>query len=119
MLPDTALNQSVYSWYQELADDGQSSLTLDSTNYNHFTEVVWAGVKEIGCAVANCPTMAGLNYGANYKYTFVVCDYSPSGNILGQKIYEPGTACSACPTGSACNAANKLCAINGVQQIHD
>ncbi|KAI6198797.1 SCP domain-containing protein [Aphelenchoides besseyi] len=117
--PEIALNQSVSSWYSELKDDGQSSLTLDSTNYNHFTEVVWAKVKEIGCAVANCPKMAGVDFGANYKYTFVVCDYSPSGNYLGQNIYEPGPSCSNCPSGSTCNPDNKLCQQNGVPQIHN
>ncbi|KAI6212629.1 SCP domain-containing protein [Aphelenchoides besseyi] len=117
--PEIALNQSVYSWYQELKDDGQSSLTLDSTNYNHFTEVVWANVKEIGCAVANCPKMAGVDFGANYKYTFVVCDYAnKAGNVLGQNIYEAGTSCSNCPSGSTCNPDNKLCQQNGVPQIH-
>ncbi|KAI6198678.1 hypothetical protein M3Y96_00544900 [Aphelenchoides besseyi] len=117
--PAVALNNSVYRWYRELKDDGQNSLTLDYTNYNHFTEVVWANVKEIGCAVANCPKMAGLDYGANYKYTFVVCHYSPSGNVLTQKIYEAGTSCSNCPSGSTCNSDNKLCQQNGVPQIHN
>ncbi|KAI6212560.1 hypothetical protein M3Y94_00040500 [Aphelenchoides besseyi] len=118
--PAVALNNSVYSWYQELKDDGQSSLMLDNTNYNHFTEVVWANVKEIGCAVANCPKMEGLDFGANYKYTFVVCDYAnKAGNVLGQNIYEAGSSCSNCPSGSTCNPDNKLCQQNGVPQIHD
>ncbi|KAI6185908.1 hypothetical protein M3Y98_00075300 [Aphelenchoides besseyi] len=103
----------------ELKNDGQNSLTLDYTNYNHFTEVVWSSVKEIGCAVANCPKMAGYDRGANYKYTFVACDYSPSGNLLNQNIYEPGPSCSNCPSGSTCNPDNKLCQQNGVPQIHN
>lgn len=51
-----ALNDSVYAWYNELANDGQTSLLMDGSNYNHFTQVVWAKTKEIGCAVNNCPS---------------------------------------------------------------
>jgi len=75
---DLALNASVYSWYSELASDGQDSLTLSSSNYNHFTQVAWHNSKEIGCAVANCSSMTGVDFGPGFLYTFVVCDYSPA-----------------------------------------
>lgn len=76
MDPATAIQKSVDGWYAELKNDGQKSLTMDGTNYNHFTQVVWAKTKEIGCAVANCPKMDGVQ--TIYKYTYVVCDYSPA-----------------------------------------
>jgi hypothetical protein len=60
-----------------LKKDGQNSLTMDGSNYNHFTQVIWANSVEIGCAVANCPTWAGEE-SDGYVWTYVVCDYSPA-----------------------------------------
>ncbi|CAN1284637.1 Pathogenesis-related protein PRB1-3 [Linum perenne] len=44
----------------------------------HYTQVVWRRTTTIGCAKAACSS----GYG-----TFVVCSYSPRGNIIGQKPY--------------------------------
>ncbi|KAI6170894.1 SCP domain-containing protein [Aphelenchoides bicaudatus] len=117
MEPGKALQEAVKAWYGELAADGQSSLKLDNTNYNHFTQVVWAKTKEIGCGVANCPSLNGAAPNS-FKWTYVVCDYSPAGNYLNQNIYTVSTAAgNKCPTGSTVNA-NKLCQINNVADIH-
>lgn len=48
----------------------------------HYTQVVWGETLEVGCGVADCQNVAGLD-----KATLVVCDYAPGGNIVGQKPY--------------------------------
>ena len=34
-----------------------------------------------------------------------VCNYGPSGNLIGSPIYSAGQQCSSCPTGSSCSSA--------------
>lgn len=48
--------------------------------YSHFTQVVWHSTTQVGCAVANCPTMAGLSLPQS-PIQFWVCEYSPAGNV--------------------------------------
>jgi uncharacterized protein YkwD len=56
---------------------------LTAQNYypiGHYTQMVWRNTKEVGCAIAHDTTHAGGRY-------YLVCRYSPPGNILGQKPY--------------------------------
>ncbi|CAK9327998.1 unnamed protein product [Citrullus colocynthis] len=43
----------------------------------HYTQVVWKDSIRIGCAKANCRTGGA----------FIVCNYDPHGNIIGQRPY--------------------------------
>lgn len=42
----------------------------------HYTQIVWANTLRVGCGTALCNGT-----------TFVVCDYSPAGNYVGQAPY--------------------------------
>ncbi|KIH54405.1 hypothetical protein ANCDUO_15450 [Ancylostoma duodenale] len=61
-----------------------------------FTQIIWAATTKVGCVVVRCNGQA-----------FTVCRYSPRGNIIGQRIYNPGPVCSGCP--SNCDRALGLC----------
>lgn len=50
-------------------------------NTGHYTQVVWAKTTLIGCG-----RMTYKDKGWNKHY--VVCNYGPSGNFIGAKIYE-------------------------------
>jgi len=113
-----ALNGSLNSWYNELRDNGQASIYIDASDYSHFTQVAWAGSSAIGCAVKNCPSMNGYYVAPGWFYTFIVCNYSPQGNMLGNNMYNVGASASACPSGSTAVSSTGLCAINGVAAIH-
>ena len=45
----------------------------------HYTQVVWRSSVRIGCAIVDCPNVT--------FHSTVLCDYSPGGNIQGQKPY--------------------------------
>lgn len=49
--------------------------------YSHFTQVVWSGSTELGCAVKSCQNIAGLPQSPAPLY---VCEYNPPGNVDGQ-----------------------------------
>eukprot|EP00401_Gymnodinium_catenatum_P066006 CAMPEP_0117623220 /NCGR_PEP_ID=MMETSP0784-20121206/88537_1 /TAXON_ID=39447 /ORGANISM="" /LENGTH=352 /DNA_ID=CAMNT_0005427169 /DNA_START=78 /DNA_END=1133 /DNA_ORIENTATION=+ len=118
----------VDQWYAEANDVEWSSdfATLEPkeyadpenmcTSYNsgsgkcmigHYTQVVWAASKKIGCGVARCDTGLVSNRGG----VFMVCKYSPAGNLAaGTGIsapWTPGTPCAAC--GGGCTLGS-LCA---------
>jgi hypothetical protein len=54
----------------------------------HYTQMIWADTLTIGCGAASCSGM-----------TYLVCDYSPGGNYLGETPYTAGVG-----TNEACHA---------------
>ena len=57
----------------------------------HYTQVVWANTYKVGCAKVSCSTGKGG--------TYLICNYSPSGNSPGKAPYKIGTSCSECAQG--------------------
>jgi len=73
--------------------DEKSSWTyapIDSMNVSgtgHYTQMIWADTLAVGCGAATCA-----------PYTFLVCDYAPGGNYLGEYPYAEGNGPNqACP----------------------
>ena len=69
-------------WYSENVDYDYSTGKAKNNNavVGHFTQLVWKGSKQIGCAVAVGPW---LSYKNSY---YVGCDYLPPGNYIGQEV---------------------------------
>lgn len=58
-------------WYAEVTDPGynyESPGLASNPGTGHFTQVVWANTSRVGCGVSG---------------SFVVCQYQPAGNVLG------------------------------------
>ena len=58
-------------WYNEVTDPGynfESPGLASNPGTGHFTQVVWASSSRMGCGVSG---------------SFVVCQYEPAGNVLG------------------------------------
>lgn len=82
-------------------------LNYTFTSNGHFTQLIWALTAQIGCAAYYCDTLSGI--GDNY--TFVACEYTPAGNLIGAAIYEPANeTASLCPYGTTPD--EDLCADN-------
>lgn len=67
-----SIDEAQEAWYMEkdLYDYAAGRFSLST---GHFTQLVWKDTNEVGCATAECP-----------RGTFLVCEYSPQGNIIGQ-----------------------------------
>ena len=109
VLPDAA-----QAWWKEIGDLGWSGdtssmlFTLQQCNagLGHWTQMAWDSTTRLGCGVRYCPG----------KFTLVVCNYSPAGNILNRRVYEPGAPCredAECTSypSSTCNATANLCSV--------
>ncbi|KAJ8733231.1 hypothetical protein PYW08_001529 [Mythimna loreyi] len=79
--PDSAVN----SWFSENVNYTYAPLQMSDFqkdyDIGHYTQMVWSDSIYLGCAMSQT-----LKNGWN-KY-FVVCNYGPGGNYLGQKPYK-------------------------------
>ncbi|KAJ3674421.1 hypothetical protein LUZ60_005037 [Juncus effusus] len=57
--------------------DYESNSCADGQMCGHYTQVVWANTKQVGCAHVTC-----LN-----GEDFMTCNYDPPGNYIGEKPY--------------------------------
>jgi len=60
------------AWYEE----GDNYDYSNANVLDHFTQVIWKGTTEVGCAYKDC---SAENWG---KY--VICSYNPPGNYVGE-----------------------------------
>ena len=69
-----SLSNAVDAWYAEIKYYNYSNPGFAS-NDGHFTQVVWKDTKQVGCAIRYCNSV---------WQNYVVCEYDPSGNYLGE-----------------------------------
>ncbi|KAI1235582.1 hypothetical protein IHE44_0002463 [Lamprotornis superbus] len=74
----------------------------------HYTQIVWATTNRIGCAVHVCKQMNV--WGEIWENAvYLVCNYSPKGNWIGEAPYKTGRPCSECPPSYGGSCQNNLC----------
>ncbi|OCF37152.1 hypothetical protein I316_01059 [Kwoniella heveanensis BCC8398] len=79
---------SIADAFQAWADEAPE---YDPSNpqYSHFTQVVWKGTTEIGCAAVSCPSGSIFDMAGDSLY--VMCEYNPPGNVIGQFAENVGS----------------------------
>ncbi|KAH9503469.1 Glioma pathoproteinsis- protein 1 [Bulinus truncatus] len=96
--------EAVRFWWNEIEYYNYEDNSC-SRNCLHYTQVVWANSYAVGCGVKFCPKLKQFKYGQGF---FVVCQYGPAGNVIGQKPFKRGSRCSECPA-EANTCLDKLC----------
>lgn len=51
------------------------SMTGNWMDVAHYTQIIWSGTTAVGCAVHS-----------TYRYDYLICRYSPRGNIDGRRV---------------------------------
>lgn len=75
----------VQDWASEVAAYDYASNGCSGV-CGHYTQVVWADSKKLGCGVANCTENSP--FGAQFPtWQLWVCNYDPPGNFVGKKPY--------------------------------
>ncbi|KAL2006034.1 hypothetical protein VTN00DRAFT_9688 [Thermoascus crustaceus] len=49
--------------------------------WGHFSQIVWKGTTQVGCATTVCGTLQNIGAG---PIPFTVCNYGPAGNFAGE-----------------------------------
>ena len=95
---------AVASWESESTDYTYAAIGDPVNDFNeigHYTQLVWANTTLVGCGVTHCTTNSP--FPGFPEWDFVVCRYSPQGNITGQFPYVAGIVCS---NDAGCSDAN-------------
>uniref|UniRef100_A0A672L5I6 Peptidase inhibitor 15a n=1 Tax=Sinocyclocheilus grahami TaxID=75366 RepID=A0A672L5I6_SINGR len=72
------------------------------------SHMVWATSNKVGCAINTCHNMNV--WGSVWKRaTYLVCNYSPKGNWIGEAPYKVGVPCSMCPPSYGGSCSNNMC----------
>ncbi|KAF5337484.1 hypothetical protein D9758_013607 [Tetrapyrgos nigripes] len=73
---------SSYSIARGLQDwaNENSTYNYNAPKASHFTQMVWKGSVQLGCASQTC-TLVALG---NHVSTYIVCEYYPKGNVDGK-----------------------------------
>lgn len=93
----------IRSWFSEVTlfpGLGNIARYRYTPGTGHYTQMVWSSVTRVGCGYITYRNTETEPLVARYY----VCDYGPGGNLIGDKMYQPGPACSSCPTGSTCTS---------------
>ncbi|MBN3295238.1 PI15 inhibitor, partial [Amia calva] len=101
--------QLVKPWYDEVKDyvfpyprdcNPRCPLKCYGAMCTHYTQV--------GCAIHTCQNMNV--WGSVWRRaTYLVCNYSPKGNWIGEAPYKVGVPCSACPPSYGGSCSNNMC----------
>lgn len=78
----TAVTQS---WAGEAAQYDYASNACRSGACGHYTQIVWRSSVGLGCGTATCTQNSP--FGSSGTWYFVVCNYRPAGNFVGQRPY--------------------------------
>ncbi|KAF9265945.1 PR-1-like protein [Marasmius fiardii PR-910] len=75
------IKQAVNRWMTEEHAYDYNDPETNFQRTGHFTQIVWKDTKRVGCAMTRCETPLRFN---GIPYQYVVCRYSPSGNVSGR-----------------------------------
>ncbi|THV54561.1 hypothetical protein BGAL_0024g00260 [Botrytis galanthina] len=83
---EAALADHIKQWYEEESLFGSlygvASPSGTVGDFLHFTQIVWQGSHQVGCAVKTCGTDNSIYPGMYIWYS--VCNYYPAGNVIGE-----------------------------------
>jgi len=87
-------NGLVAMWYNEVNLFGGSA-PINSYSFNeatgHYTQLAWANSYAVGCGFIQY-------YNGGWYWNYLVCNYGPAGNVIGQPMYSVGSP--SCQTSS-------------------
>jgi len=99
---------AIQHWFDEKAVYDYDTLACNGPMCGHYTQVVWATTRSIGCAYHRCLPLKRTAY-VTTAASYFVCYYWPGGNYAGAKPYTKGPPCSKCSGGAGWCTTGGLC----------
>lgn len=85
-------NEYQYFTYGTVSGTGTC---VSGVECGHYTQLVWANTRYVGCGYTKCATVKNL---ASFTNAILfACDYYFAGNWVGDYPYVSGSSCSNCP----------------------
>ncbi|XP_062593362.1 peptidase inhibitor 15-A-like [Saccostrea cucullata] len=109
------INSSIKAWYDEIKDYNYNRKSCAPRSC-HYTQVVWAKTRKVGCAMEKCNYLQAFGRPVKNAW-YLACYYDPKGNDISEYPFEKGAACSKCLQKQTCE--NKLCTGEGVEVCED
>ncbi|PSN50515.1 hypothetical protein C0J52_14364 [Blattella germanica] len=96
-------SKAINKWYNEVGNFSRNDISpfKFTKGTGHYTQVVWADTKYVGCGFIAYKEADG------WYNKYYVCNYGPGGNIKETTMYKTGAACSACS--GSCETSTGLC----------
>ena len=103
------LPSAIRSWFSEHRNyNYETTKCVPGSTCRHYTQLVWATSRQVGCAVHRCKLIAKSNLSSEASY--LVCYYGPAGNLPGVKPFIKGDyVCSKCSSGAGWCWDEQLC----------
>ncbi|PSN37301.1 hypothetical protein C0J52_20814 [Blattella germanica] len=103
---------AIKAFYEEVVDLNNKNIdkfnSYSSRNQTgHYTQLVWGKTLLVGCGFISYWEWRD---GKDWYNKYYACNYAPGGNVIAQKVYEKGKACSKCPPDTICR--DGLCTAN-------
>lgn len=73
-------------WANEAPNYNYATDTCTGGQCGHYTQMVWRTTTAVGCGLRQCTANSPFQPPFT-NWTLVVCNYSPAGNITGQRPY--------------------------------
>jgi len=96
---------AMQAFYDEIKRYRYGTQSCGPSNSCHYLQIVWAKTTKVGCATKICNRLGNINWAD--KAWFIVCNFDPVGNTIGEYPFLKGAACSKCGEGATCE--NGLC----------
>mmetsp|Transcript_46951 Transcript_46951/g.75171 ORF Transcript_46951/g.75171 Transcript_46951/m.75171 type:complete len:419 (-) Transcript_46951:153-1409(-) len=90
-------NYGLLGFERSWCEDESSWYSYSKYSFNHYTQVVWADTRYVGCGFSECSGVTTDDDGTKtWAKAMFTCNYYPPGNMYGEYPYEQGTAGSCC-----------------------
>ncbi|KAL4873719.1 CAP domain-containing protein [Aspergillus spectabilis] len=80
MISNLMYNDEV-GYFENLYGQASPDMSLFE-KWGHFSQIVWKGTTQVGCATVTCNSLGNVDSGTAVPFT--VCNYSPPGNYDGE-----------------------------------
>nr|CAI5845846.1 unnamed protein product [Callosobruchus analis] len=81
-----------------------------------YTQLVWANTRYVGCGISIFLDIQSSTPKKKFYSHRLVCNYGPTGNVLGRTVYQKGVPCSKCAWGQCDVFRTSLCLNKDVQK---